>query len=117
MINIFTVISILCVHWIADFILQTDYMAKNKSTDIKALLLHVFVYSSCFFIFPLTSDNHKLYLLPLITFVCHFLTDFITSKVNKSLIGNNHYFFVAIGFDQLLHFIQLLVTYDYLINQ
>ena len=36
---------ILICHFIADFLLQTDWQAKNKSSNFEALASHVTVYS------------------------------------------------------------------------
>jgi len=51
-----------------------------------------------------------------ITFICHTATDYFTSRVNAKLWekGQVHNFFVSIGFDQYLHYIQLFVTFYYL---
>ena len=54
-----------------------------------------------------------------ITFVLHTLTDFLTSKVVHGLFENKKFgspipnlgAFSAIGFDQVLHYIQLVLTY------
>jgi hypothetical protein len=49
----------------------------------------------------------------LITFVCHTITDYFTSRLNSRLWakGDVHNFFVSIGFDQVLHYVQLFTTY------
>ena len=39
------VVLILFLHWVFDFVFQTDYMARNKSKSIKALASHVAIYS------------------------------------------------------------------------
>ena len=71
------------------------------------------------FYFNKDSDT-KLFLFIPITFVCHWLTDYFTSKVNTGLAIEAkrttkwHDFFVNVGFDQLLHYIQLFLTYYYL---
>jgi len=36
---------ILFIHWIADFVFQTDEMAKGKSKNWKDLIAHTFIYS------------------------------------------------------------------------
>ena len=42
-----TVIAIIWIHFIADFVCQTRWMADNKSKDAKALLYHVAIYTLC----------------------------------------------------------------------
>lgn len=120
MINIWDVLILLGVHWIGDFVLQPDYLAKNKSHSWKALLEHTAIYSSVFspIMCGLSSTYNNwmfLWFIP-ITFVFHTFTDYYTSRVNAQLYkeGKNHSFFVSIGFDQLLHFAQILLTYQLL---
>lgn len=132
--NIHLVLSILFVHWIADFVVQTDRQAKEKSSNSWQLTRHVFSYTLCFFVaFALFAayQNHighlsasSFGLTPTIcfffpiTFVCHWATDYVTSRVNAMLWRDKrvHLFFVSIGFDQFLHFSQLLLTIHFLIN-
>lgn len=120
-INLIVVLIILLWHWFADFILQTDWQAKNKSTNNIALFTHVWIYTLSwgvllYIFFP--SLLCCLWFMP-ITFVCHLVTDYITSRINTKLYkqGKIHWFFVSIGFDQFLHFTQLLLTYYYLTNE
>jgi hypothetical protein len=54
----------------------------------------------------------------MITFVCHTVTDYITSRINSRLwlAQRVHDFFVSIGFDQVLHYTQLYITYLFVLN-
>lgn len=122
--NLIEIFSILIIHWFADFVLQTDKQAKGKSNNWRDLLSHTFIYSCSWFILPLIllCFNIKLpkdilYLIP-ITFVCHTITDYFTSRLNSKLWsgGKTHLFFVSIGFDQILHYVQLFLTYYLLKN-
>ncbi len=123
-INIFAVLIILTIHWFADFVCQTDKMAQGKSKNWLDLLDHTFVYSFIFFCcVPFYAISHigsyvewSGSLFALITFVCHTIQDYITSRINAKLWADKkvHLLFVFIGFDQLLHFIQLLLTYQLL---
>lgn len=127
MINLSVPLSILIIHTIGDFLFQSDWMAINKSKNWKALGLHVSVYSLCFVYWGLPFVA--------ITFLTHFLTDAVTSRITSKLWfftpldvhytmnsnqyrqlwvskgGNRHWFFVTIGIDQLIHFITLALTY------
>ncbi len=119
--NIYIVLSIIWIHWIADFLCQTDWQAKNKSTNNDALSAHVFTYSVIWYLPTLVlaccTWNPYLLLFPIITFICHWITDYFTSRLNTKLWkeGKVHWFFVSIGFDQVLHYIQLFLTYKLLI--
>jgi len=129
MINVYVVLAILLIHWFADFVLQTDKEARNKSKSWKALLSHTVTYSLVwYFIMFVISvwGNHLggpkredlgwsswMILFPVVTFVCHTITDYFTSRLNSKLHakGDVHNFFVSIGFDQWLHAVQLILTY------
>ena len=120
MISLKILFTILIVHWIADFVFQTDWQAKNKSTNNKALFEHVFIYTLVWspiaiFIF---GYNIQFSIFIMTTFLMHFLTDYVTSRINTRLYnaGKIHKFFVSIGFDQILHYTQLVLTYYILIQ-
>lgn len=113
-------VSLLIIHWVSDFILQTDSQAKGKSTSLKCLLSHTSVYSIAWFYSILLLDPEHRPMLALsfaaITFLCHTLTDFFTSKIVRYFFtkGDTHNGFVVIGFDQILHYVQLFLTYYYI---
>lgn len=101
------VIYILFVHYVADFIFQTNWMALNKSKSNLALLSHVATYSVLLFVglslyFGLTSN---VFLLVLINGFAHFTTDYITSRMNAYFWTHEKrsYFWWTIGGDQFLH--------------
>ena len=48
MIPLSVVLSLCFLHWVADFVFQTDWMAQNKSKNNKPLLVHVGVYTAVF---------------------------------------------------------------------
>lgn len=110
-INFYLVLGVLFIHWVGDFVLQTDKQAKGKSSNWNDLLLHTFNYSMIWLI-PCLSYSWKMFLFVPITFVCHTIQDYYTSRVNKTLweSGNVHGFFVSVGLDQFLHLAQLLIT-------
>lgn len=118
------IFAILIIHWIADFVLQTDKQAKGKSKNWIDLLSHTFNYSLVwcipFVILGLIGYKHydfgfeqELVWFPLITFIFHTITDYYTSRLNSKLWseGKVHNFFISVGFDQVLHYVQLFTTY------
>ncbi len=118
MINIWILTIIIICHWLFDFVFQNAWMAINKSKNNKALILHTALYTVGW-ICPMTIllgpiAGHFL----VITFVLHTITDYITSRITTKLYlaGKRHKFFVMIGFDQVLHLLQLILTY-YLLNK
>lgn len=121
---------IIVVHFIADFICQTDEMAQNKSRSNKWLTIHVLTYtcvsvSGWSILLAITSDLTgvkeillNISLFAIITFITHWGTDYVTSRINSSLWQKKkvHSFFVGLGADQVIHYGCLLFTYEYLIN-
>lgn len=114
MLSISTILTVIFVHWFADFVLQTDWQAKNKSKNNKALIAHTGIYSFVWFLTCLLLGFSALncIIFTAITFVAHTLTDYFTSRLNSKLWaqGKVHNFFVSVGFDQVLHYVQLFLT-------
>ena len=135
MIDLKIVLAIILIHWLADFVFQTDKMAKGKSKNWSDLLSHTGTYSfvwlfigGCIYLQqfrPYDPEYNKImniywsYWIPrgilfvFITFIAHTITDYFTSRLNSKLWakGDVHNFFVSVGGDQLLHYTQLLLTY------
>lgn len=128
--NLIEILSITSIHWVSDFIFQDERWAINKSKNFYALLNHTFVYSILWYL-PLVfltkyNTNHSLNNIPyeallfvIITFIFHTTTDYFTSKIVSKKFENKHYgsaipnlgAFTIIGFDQVLHYFQLFITY------
>lgn len=126
----------LIAHFVGDFLFQSDWMAINKSKHWDVLAIHVVCYTLAFLPFYCLGWIGKEFLVWL--WATHFLTDAITSRLTSRLWfldmfyltdkeerswtegydflgrfnGKRHWFFVMIGFDQLLHYL----TIAYLIN-
>lgn len=151
-------IPIVIIHWIADFILQTRWQGNNKSKNNKALLAHTVTYSLCYLVLMPWYGFWNTVTFIAITFVCHTITDYFTSrgtgycwgkvvKTKEDIAGREHiydtlkddpkwefrdlyhkemaelkaqgssyeaWFWGIIGFDQGLHMIQLILTYELL---
>jgi hypothetical protein len=98
-------------------------MAENKSESWKALLTHTGIYSTglmlTIFFFSLYNGNPeylKSLYFGLITFVTHTVIDAVTSTYSAKAYKKEKYrtFFNIIGFDQLLHIAQIVLTYTLL---
>jgi hypothetical protein len=110
---------ILTFHWLADFVFQTDKMAKNKSRSFYWLFVHVMTYCAVISVpimweYSLFSGRNFI----LINVISHFAIDAITSRVSSFLWSKNqvHNFFVVIGLDQLLHTAILYWSYSKFLN-
>ncbi len=112
---------ILIIHWFADFVMHIWYVV-GMIYALTHLDSYVQWHATFFFI---------------ITFICHTVTDYFTSRLNSRLWHQAQFwrsdfgkalgtyaeakadrytwkFFVSIGFDQILHFTQLFITYKLL---
>ena len=111
-------IFILLIHFLADFALQTSDQAKLKSTSCFWLSMHVGVYSIIWLIASwfYFGDIFPAIWFSIVTFIAHWFTDFVTSRVGKPFWdkGDYHNGFVVVGFDQILHYIQLYYTFKWL---
>lgn len=112
----------LFLHWLGDFIFQTDWMAFNKAKSRLALGFHVGVYSLVLLVgltlaCPVTHWGFwGIVGVVLINALCHYCTDGITSKISGHLfkLGQagdavaRRKFWWVVGFDQFLHGATLL---------
>lgn len=126
MIPLSIIISLLLLHFVADFLLQSSWMAQNKSKSNFPLLIHVIVYGGVFLIPSLVLFQYNViiaFVFVLINVILHFLTDYLTSRVSSRLyyegkLGSdtvpNLGFFSVIGFDQFIHYVTLFVSFWYL---
>jgi hypothetical protein len=131
-----TILFILALHWIGDFICQSRWMADNKSKNPIALSVHVLTYGFILttflaFGYPVLRmiagcidgkweyppDMPMLTFLGLVSYVgvnmgLHWFTDLITSQFTKYFWNKKNVsaFFSTIGFDQLIHSFCLVLT-------
>jgi len=113
--NELILLSILVFHFFADFVLQTHDQAINKYKAGYALTMHVLTYSLTWLVcvFLMTGDIKAAVVFFLITFTAHWLTDAYTAPISKKFFEKEDYHngFVIVGFDQVLHYIQLYLTF------
>ena len=108
-INIILVLKLILTHFIADFVLQTDEMAKGKSKSNKWLLIHVGAYAAPFLFFG--------FKFALLNGCIHFLVDWYTSRLSSYMWekGRVHDFFTVIGADQAIHMFTLVISAKFLL--
>lgn len=102
---ILTVVTLVWMHFFADFMCQWDKMAISKSSSNKWLSLHVTIYAAPFLILCGWQ-------FAAVNFAAHWVTDFVTSRAASALWKRNerHWFFVVIGVDQAIHMSCLILT-------
>lgn len=108
--TLFTICILLIFHFIADFMLQTDKMAINKSSSNYWLTKHVAVYSLLFTLI------HPIYAL--VNGFLHWITDYVTSRLAAKAwqTEKRSLFFTIIGLDQLIHTVTLISTYYFMVH-
>ena len=88
---------LLCMHFLGDFILQTDFIARNKNISNYYMLIHCCLYALPFSLY--FGINWKLAILLFL----HFVID--TLKVH------DQFDFV---YDQIIHIFTIVVLYLYI---
>ena len=131
------VLQIVFAHWVSDFVLQSGWMATNKSKNWQELLAHVATYTASMtvlmfvmaillsdtvikfnmingIILAMTPTAYMAWIL--LNGVLHLITDAVTSRITYKLWGRSkmHEFFVVVGFDQMIHYTCLFVTLWYM---
>jgi hypothetical protein len=102
------IVALVWIHFLADFVLQSDAMALKKSSDYRWLLFHSAVYGAPFLIFGPR--------LAALAFGLHYVVDRFSSLATSRLwqAGERHWFFVVIGLDQAIHLTILVLGYTWL---
>lgn len=136
-IQLILILQIVFAHWVSDFMLQSSWMATNKSKDWRALLAHAVTYTASMMvlmfcmailfastvikfnmingiILAMSPSAYMAWIL--LNGVLHLITDAITSRITAKLWakGDMHNFFVVVGFDQMIHYTCLFVTLCYM---
>lgn len=121
---------IIVLHYIGDFIFQDEEWAVNKSKSFICLIRHTLTYSFLWFVssyllfryYEGHGSSESLIgsmLFFTITLFFHTVTDYYTSRITSNLFAKkklgspipNLGAFSMIGFDQILHYLQLFTTY------
>jgi len=103
----------LFAHFVGDFPLQSDAMAKGKSSSFRWLALHALTYSiTVALMLSLVMDPLTAHMIAFGNGAAHFVIDAVTSRLSKRQfdLGNIHNAFTVIGFDQFLHASILLAS-------
>lgn len=123
-------LAIIFTHYVSDFIMQDEKWALGKSKNWGDLITHTVTYSMVWYpilfllkgIGVIESVPGMISLFVIITFLAHTVTDYFTSrwvskKFTKGYLGSaipNFGAFSSIGFDQVLHYLQLWFTFKLL---
>ncbi len=127
MVDLTLIIAILITHFVADFVMQTNEMARGKAICNIWLFLHVLVYTVVLYfslrgyaeyIQDTISPTGYIFGWAVLNGTAHFVTDYFTSRWTSFLWKQKrtHDFFVVIGLDQTIHFITLFITAKWLLQ-
>ena len=102
-------LTLIWLHFIADFLLQSDKVATSKSSCTVTLGYHALLYGAPFLFFG--------WQFALFNAAAHFAVDFITSTFTTyfHINGKRHMFFVTIGLDQAVHMTVLILSMQWLL--
>lgn len=98
-------------HYIVDFLLQSEWMVKNKATNFKVLLLHAGEHALATGLILIGFTTLPIVLLVMIAeLIIHTSIDYF--KANPRFLGKYKppgvMFFNLLGLDQLLHYLTYL---------
>ena len=120
------ILVLLFAHFFADFVVQPEKLADNKWYSNKALGIHVLLYTASLFLiswlFLVTVPDlflwSALLIWSIVNGMFHFIVDYATSRDMKMYRDEKDYrmFFIMLGFDQMVHYAVLAVTYSILIT-
>lgn len=115
------------IHFISDFLLQSREIGEKKSKEIKYLCIHFYIIFVSFTLLNIfIFDFYNNILFALIYGFIHCLQDWYVWRLYKWIIKmktndieNYQYwkdskFYSTIGFDQLLHFIEIILIYNWI---
>lgn len=114
-----TFLFILVSHYVADWLMQSHWMAANKSSNNLALGLHVGAYSLTLLLCLFAANLYFAVasvpvIIAYVAFngVVHAVVDYVTSRISTHYWNQKewHNFFAVIGGDQLLHQLTLGVS-------
>ena len=118
MISISLVLMLLLLNFIGDFVLQSRYMAENKSKKIEVLIVHSLIYSLPFIALCIYTTLEITMNYMYANMILHAVIDGISSRLTAYFYKteNKYRFFVTIGLDQIVHMSILLSTAYYFIK-
>ena len=106
---------LISIHLLADFLFQTSAYSERKRQVLSTLFLHSFIYLTIFVaILSPIFEIKKIILFSLIISASHFFINVIKNKLEK-IFPYRRLQFLFFSFNQLLHFIVILIFY-YILN-
>lgn len=96
-------------HFVADFLLQNNWMVNQKGYYLQAGgVVHALIHGILtFFVLSYVTGEGIAFVAALLDFVLHYHIDWAKMKLGRTFnwTTNDRMFWVAIGFDQMLHYL------------
>jgi hypothetical protein len=95
-------------HFIADFLMQYDYMLREKGIyGATGGVHHALVHASFTFLILVFFCNNANVILSLafLDFVSHYHIDYFKQQLNRGLTPKDRNFWIWLGLDQALHYL------------
>jgi hypothetical protein len=95
-------------HFVADFLMQYDYMLREKGIyGATGGVHHAGVHACLTFLIlvPFVAGADQLLILPLVDFVAHYHIDWVKQKLNRGYTYTDRQFWIWLGADQALHYL------------
>lgn len=101
-------------HYVFDFLLQSSWMAENKSRAWKPLVAHIGVYTLGLLLLCLLGGMNPVW--GWTNGLAHGVTDYFTSRASSHFFTKRdyHWGFAVVGFDQLVHLLTMVWTWQWL---
>lgn len=112
-------IALFVGHFVADWIMQSRYIAENKSKNNWVLAIHTTDYMMWMLVITMIPagiiglySSYWFLVWILVNGLLHGCTDWFTSRFNAKMYttGQMKLFWWGIGFDQMIHYVTLFVT-------
>ena len=103
-------------HFIADFLMQFDYMLREKGIyGAQGGVHHSLVHASWTFLILVffCHDANTIIALSFADFVLHYHIDYFKQHLNKGLTPADRKFWVWLGLDQALHYLTYVGIISY----
>jgi hypothetical protein len=103
-------------HFVADFLMQYDYMLREKGIYGATGGLHHAIVHASFTFFILVffcPDANTIIALSFVDFVLHYHIDYFKQKLNQRLTTADRQFWIWLGADQALHYLTYIGIISY----
>jgi hypothetical protein len=103
-------------HFVADFLMQYDYMLREKGIyGAVGGVHHSLVHASftCLILAFFCSDANTIIALSFADFVLHYHIDYFKQQFNRGLTTADRQFWVWLGADQALHYLTYVGIISY----